>query len=187
MKVSLTVKRKAFTLFELMIVVVIVGIIYALVLSNFNTRKKVRILKIANIKEALLPHWNKGKRIDFYLYDHCQKSAIFINGIYQEKLEIAMDNAQFKNIEVYKPDNRGESQKEEFTPIMIDNKLHKVCLKYTLFPNGSNSSFILKKDKQYTVLYPYFQETNSSGDLSEAMDMLQHKEYKGVTADEVND
>ena len=170
-----------------MIVVVIIGVIYALILSNFNTKKKVRIYKIANIKEALLPHWTKGKRIDFYLYERCQKSAIFINESYQEELEIDIDNALFEKIEVYKPDYRGEGQKEEFTPIMIDKKLKKVCFRYTLFPNGSNTSFILKKDKLYTIFYPYFQDTNTSEDLGDAIDMLQYKNYRGVTPDEVID
>ncbi len=170
-----------------MIVVVLVGTVYSLVLSNFNTKKKVRILKVSNIKEALLPLWTKGKRIDFYLYDKCQKSALFINDTYQEELEIDISTSEFKKIEVYKADNRGESQKQEFLPIMIDKKLRKVCFKYTLFPNASNSSFILKKNKLYYIFYPYFQDVNSSEDLSEAMDLLQYKEYKGVTPDEVND
>ncbi len=180
-------KKKAFTLFELMIVIVIIGAIYALVLSNFNTKKKVRIFKITNIKEALLPHWSKGKRLDFFLYDKCQKSAIFINGVYHDELEVDIDNALFDKVKIYKPDNRGEGQEEEFTPIMIDKKLQKVCFRYTLFPNGANSSFILKKDKLYMVFYPYFQETNSSEDLGDAIDMLQHKNYRGVRPDEVND
>jgi len=180
-------KRKAFTLFELMIVVVLIGVIYALVLSNFNTKKKVRILKVANIKEALLPFWSKGKRLDFYLYDRCQKSALFINETYQEEIEPDISNAEFDKIEVYKLDYRGESQKQEFIPIMIEKKLHKVCFQYTLFPNGSSSSFILKKDKLYYIFYPYFQDVNTSEDLGEAVDLIQHKEYKGVTPDEVND
>ncbi len=170
-----------------MIVVVLIGVTYALVLSNFNTKKKVHILKVSNIKESLLPFWSKGKRIDFYLYHNCQKSAIFINEDYQEELEADIKLSEFDKIEVYKPDYRGEATKVEFTPVMIEKKLQKVCYKYTLFPNGSNSSYILKKKKAYYIFYPYFQDVNSSEDLSEAMDLLQHKSYKGVTQDEVND
>ncbi len=180
-------KRKAFTLFELMIVVVLIGITYALVLSNFNTKKKVHILKVSQIKEALLPFWSKGKRIDFYIYHNCQKAAIFINGTYQDELEPDIKISEFDKIEVYKPDNRGEATRVEFTPIMIENRLQKVCFRYTLFPNGSNSNFILKKKKLYYIFYPYFQDVNRSEDLSEAMDLLQHTQYKGVTPHEVND
>ena len=170
-----------------MIVVMLVGIVYALVLSNFNTKKKVQVLHLYNIKEALLPFWKKGKQIDFYLYDNCQKSAIFINDNFQEEIEVDIQLSEFDKVEVYRPDNRGENQKQEFTPIMIEKKLHKVCFKYTLFPNGSNSSYILKKDKLYYIFYPYFQDVNKTDDLSQATDMLQHKHYKGVTPDEVND
>ncbi len=180
-------KRKAFTLFELMIVVVLIGITYALVLSNFNTKKKVHILKLANIKEALLPFWSKGKRIDFYLYHNCKKSAIFINGEFQEKLKADIKSSEFEKIEVYKPNAQGEAVKVVFPPIMIENKFQKVCFQYTLFPNGSNSNFILKKKQFYYIFYPYFQDVNKSEDLSQAVELLQHPEYKGVRLDAVND
>jgi len=170
-----------------MIVVVIIGVIYALVLSNFNTKKNVHILKISDLKESLLPFWSKGKQVDFYLYERCQKSALFINDVYQEEIEPDIKLSEFSKIEVLKLDYRGESQTVEFTPIMIDKKLQKVCFHYTLFPNGSNSSFIVKKDKYYYVFYPFFQDINRTQDLSEAIDLLQEKQYRGVMPDEVND
>jgi len=181
------VNRKAFTLFELMIVVMLVGVTYALVLSNFNTKKKVKILHIQDIKETLLPFWKKGTQVDFYLYDNCEKSAIFINSVYQEELEININMKEFKKVEVYKADYRGESQKQEFVPIMIGKKLYKVCFKFSIFKNGSNSSYILKQDKNYFIFYPYFEDNNETDDLNQALDLLQHKEYRGVTPDEVND
>jgi prepilin-type N-terminal cleavage/methylation domain-containing protein len=179
--------RSAFTLFELMIVVVIIGVIYSLILSNFHTKKQVKILKIEDIKEALLPLWSKGKRIDFYLYDSCQKSAIFLNEVYQETKEIEIPLKRFQSIELYKPDMRGEAQKVTFTPIMIDNKLHKVCFKYSIFPNGSNSSYLLKKDNKFYIFYPYFQDVNTTDELSEAIDLLQHKAYRGVRPDAIHE
>jgi len=184
---SYTMKREAFTLFELIIVVVIIGVVYSLVFSNFNTKKKVQIFKIANIKEALIPYWKRGNQLDFYLYDGCQKSAIFINDVYQEEIEANIENSEFKKVEIYKADARGEEQKQEFSPIIIDNKLQKVCFKYTLFPNGSNSSYIVKKEPLFYIFYPYFQDVNTTKDLQEAMEMLAHQEFKGVREDEVND
>ena len=187
MKESNTLKRKAFTLFELMIVVVIIGVVYALVLSNFNTKKKVRIYKIKNIKEALMPYWEKGKQLDFVLYDKCQKSALFINDIQAEKFEPLIKASEFDKIEVYKPDYRGEGQKQEFIPRLIDNTLHDICFQYTLFPNGSNSSYIVKKKNIYYIFYPYFQDVNVSENLENAIEILTLRKYKGVRADELND
>ena len=180
--------RKAFTLFELMIVVILVGTVYALVLTNFNTKKKVRIAKIENIKRSLFPFWSKGKQVDLYLFDNCKKSALFINDTYQEEFSLDIKKKEFENIEVYKTDYRGESKKVEYPPIMIEKKLHKVCFKYTIFNNGSSSSYIIKKDKRYYIYYPYFQDVNISDNLSEAMDLYTHKMYRGViTPDEFND
>ena len=170
-----------------MIVVMIIGIVYALVLSNFNTKKKVHILHIKEIKEALIPFWSKGKRIDFYLYDKCTKAALFVNNRYQEELKADIAISEFKDIQAYRPDAQGQAQKIEFTPIMIEDKLHKVCFRYTLFPNGSNSHYILKQNKTYYLFYPYFQDVISSQDLEEAVDLLQYKSYRGVRPDEVHD
>ncbi len=170
-----------------MIVVILVGTIYGLVLSNFHNKKKVHILKIENIKEALQPFWSNGKRLDFYIYDACKKSALFSNDHYQEELKPDIALSEFDSIEALKPDITGENKTIEFPPIMINNRLHKVCFAYTLFPNGSNSSYIVKKDKMFYVFYPYFQDVNKSESLSEAKAMLTHKPYQGVSIDEIHE
>lgn len=170
-----------------MIVVLIIGIVYALVLSNFNTKKKVHILDVKDIKEALIPLWEKGKRVDFYLYDKCQKSAIFINNIHQEEVKATIDTSKFENVEVFKIDPRGEQKRYTFTPIMIENKLHKVCFQYTLFPNGSNSSYILKNKGKYYLFYPYFHDVKITQDIDEAIELLEYPAYRGVRPDEIHD
>lgn len=180
-------QKKAFTLFELIIVVALIGIIYALVLTNFNTKKEVKILKLSNLKESLQPFWQKGKRVDLYLYDHCEKSALFINDTYQEELKATINLSEFHKTKVYKTDYNGEVQEIEFTPIMIENKLKKVCLQYTVFPNGSGSSYIIKRDKDYFIFYPYFQDVNQTDDLSTATSLLRHKTYRGVDLDAIHD
>ncbi len=170
-----------------MIVVVIIGVTYALVLSNFNTKKQVVVHHIKEIKQALLPLWKRGMQLDFYLIDSCKESVIFINHTYKPKLQGDIKDAEFDKIKVYKADETGDSKKIEFTPIMIDKHLHTVCFKYTLFPNGSNSSYIINKNKIYYIMYPYFQDVNSTDTLQEAIDMLEEKPYKGVTIDAVRD
>ena len=171
----------------MIIVVALIGIIYTVVLANFNTRKNVQILKIQNLKDSLQPIYKRGKRIDLYIYDRCKKAVLFVNGEVQESYKPKIDLSEFEDIKTYKLDNMGELQELEFTPILLEAKLQKVCFKFSIFKNGSSSSYILKKDKKYYIFYPYFQDVNTSLDEDEAIDLLTHKDYRGVKIDEVND
>jgi prepilin-type N-terminal cleavage/methylation domain-containing protein len=181
------VKKSAFTLFEMIIVVALIGIIYTVVLQNFNTKKNVQILKIQNLKESLLPLYKKGNRIDLYIYDRCKKATLFINNEVRESYKPKINIREFEDLKTYKLDNMGELQELEFTPILLEEKLQEVCFKFSIFKNGSSSSYIVKKDKKYYIFYPYFQDVNTSLDEDEAIDLLTHKEYRGVSIDEVND
>lgn len=179
-------RKSAFTLFELMIVVLIIGIVYALVLNNFNSQKSVKILNIKELKDSLKPLWKKGKRVDLVLYDDCKKAAIVIdqeeiNTSYKPKIKLS----KFQNIQAYKVDRDSQLKQIEFPPVIIDKQLRSVCFKFTIFKNGSSSSYILKKQNSpYYVFYPYFEDVNESVDESEAIDMLKHKEYLGVDINE---
>ncbi len=170
-----------------MIVVMIIGVVYALVLSNFHTKKKVQIHKLENLKSTLLPLWKRGKRVDFYILDGAKQTAIFINNTYQEELEADIKLSEFDNIIVYKSDHHGESQEMEFMPIMIDKKLHKVTLAFTLFPNGSNSTYIIKKQKRFYLFYPYFKDVIVLDSLDQAVDALEYNQYRNMTIEEVHD
>ena len=179
-------KKSAFTLFELMIVVLIIGIVYALVLNNFNNQKSVKILKIKELKDSLKPLWRKGKRVDLVVYDDCKKAAIVINQeeintSYKPKIKLL----EFQNIQAYTVDRDSQLKLIEFPPLIIDNQLHSVCFRFTIFKNGSSSSYILKhQNGTYYIFYPYFEDVNESEDESEAIDMLKHKEYLGVDINE---
>jgi prepilin-type N-terminal cleavage/methylation domain-containing protein len=177
-------KRTAFTLFELMVVVIIIGVIYALVLGNFNMKNRIAVPKVKDIKRSLSTHWKRGSRIDFYIYDDCSKSTLKINGEVKEDIESDIDLKLFKNIEVYKTSKHGESEELEFPPLLLNNRLHDVCFQYTIFPNGSSSSYMVKIDKTFYIFYPMFEDAMIIDSLSEAKEQYQHKEYTRISIHE---
>ena len=61
--------KKAFTLIELIIVVVIVGLVYAVVLNNFKPNQNITPLNFANLKDKFLPLYKRGDLLEFYIYD----------------------------------------------------------------------------------------------------------------------
>jgi prepilin-type N-terminal cleavage/methylation domain-containing protein len=176
--------KKAFTLFELMVVVMIIGIVYSLVLGTFNPKNSIKIANLKNIKQGLLPHWKKGHKVEFYVYDKCSKSIVYINGEPKENIKPDIQNSLFDKIKVYKKDRYGDKTELEFTPVKLENKIYKSCFKYTIFPNGSSSSYIIYSNKKYYILYPYFKDTQISTSIDDAFELYQQKQHTKITASE---
>ncbi len=167
--------KKAFSLIELIIVVTIIGIVYAVVLNSFKSTQNITYANFANLKDKFLPFWKRGSLLEFYIYDNCSKSILFLNS---NKLtnQPDFDIKMFKEIKVYKTDRFAEAKKVEFAPLKFDNKLYSVCFKYTIFPNGSSSSYIVKLLDNYYIMYPYMMDTKVATTLNEAVDLFLNKE-----------
>jgi len=118
-------EKKAFTLFELMVVVMIIGIVYALVLGRFNPKQHIKIVQLASLRDILTQKHKEGQRLDLILYDKCQKATLFINNEKQEKMDINLKPRLFEGIKVYKSDPFGHERKISFTPVIIEDKIEK--------------------------------------------------------------
>ena len=176
--------RKAFTLFELMVVVMIIGVVYALVLGSFDPKKSVKITTLQYIKDTISPYWTKGTKVEMVIYDRCQESALIINNEIQEDVEANINPDIFKDIKVFKNDRHNGKREIKFSPILIDNRIHKVCFRFTLFPNGSSSSYVVQSGKKFYVYFPYFEETYITTTLDDAFEVYQKREFTKITAHE---
>ncbi len=164
-----------------MVVIIIIGVVYSLVIGSFDPKKSVKVTTLTNLKDALLPLWSKGVRVDLYIYDNCSKSALFINNEIKEDLEVSIKTDIFKDIKVYKTDSYGAKKRVEYPPVIIENRVHKVCFQYTIFPNSSNSSYIVKSAKKYYTFSPYFEHTKIWTNFDNALDYYLKKEYTKIT------
>ena len=154
--------KKAFTLFELILVVILIGLVYSLVLEKISNKKSVDMQNLKDLKQVLLKN-NINKLI---VYDKCKKTL-------PEKINPKL----FKNIEVYTV--KDESlEKVEFNPIKIKDDIYDVCLKFEINNNKSSSSFIIKQNQKYYVFHPYFQETKVFNSEDEAISNFINKKEK---------
>ncbi len=176
--------RKAFTLFELIIVVILIGIIYAVVLTNFQVKRDVKIMHLKNIRSSLMPFWKRGKRVDLVIYDHCKKAVILLNHEPQKAYHPKINLKEFQHLKRFEINADNELKEIAWTSYRIDDKLYPVCFSYTIFKNGSNSSYILQtEDETYAVVYPYFQDINITEDEEEAKKLYLHEDEKGAIID----
>jgi type II secretory pathway pseudopilin PulG len=157
------VNKKAFSLFELILVIILIGIVYSLVLGKLDKKQNLTINKIENLKDILS---SNSQSIELIVFDKC--SRVIINN--KEK---DFDKTLFKDIEVYTVEN-DTLKRVEFAPISINDKIYDVCLKFKIFKNGSSSSFIIKKDEKYIVFFPYFKNSEVFTNESDAIEAYQH-------------
>ena len=126
--------KLAFTLIELIIVILIIGIVSALVIKLPSVASPQP--KIVDLRNYLYPN---GK---FYLFANGEEIAVKDKNI--------SSNISFFAPEVYRYDGR-EFKQVEFDD--MDNK--KVVFKYSV-KNGIGDSFILKSGDFYYLFKPFF-------------------------------
>jgi len=175
--------RNAFTLFELMIVVLIIGIVYALVLGHFDPKQRIKVFSLSSLRDTLSQIHHEGQRIDLVVYGKCKKTAYFINNELQEKMKVDISDTIFQDLKVYKSDPFGHEREISFTPVIINDRLEPVCFKYTIYPNGSGSNYIVfkKSEEKYYIFPPYFEDVNSTDSLEEALALFTHEKEKKIT------
>ncbi len=161
--------HKAFTLMEMMVVVILVGIIYALMLTYMKPKKENVSLGITSpLRALLLPYWNHSHL--YMICEHkCEKCTIFEdnNSIIAKDILFPLKNIKVKD--VYSFDDKGRLENKEFLrPIQSDER---ICLRYDLYPNKSSSELFIE-DENGSVLYfpPYFNTFKSFASLQSAKD-----------------
>ena len=84
-------KKHAFTLIELLIVIIIMGVIYTLAINNFSALSdKSAKLTMKNLKEYLLSsQYDKSARL--LCLDNCQECALYIDGNKTKDIEKFLD------------------------------------------------------------------------------------------------
>ena len=143
----------AFTVFELLTVIVIVGILYYLVFSNFKTESQKKHISLKNIKDYLLKQYN-GNRIDLICFKNESECIIKKNSEIVDHIHL-FNNDDIRVYKVY-----GYNAYEYTFPKYYDNDSFKdVVFKYTINKNLSSSQYIVEYQDTFYYLDSYFQKT----------------------------
>ena len=166
--------KHSFTLIELILVVLIMGLIYSLAIGRFYSKENLKIDNIANLKESLLLFKEKGDdKITFVLYDNCNKNAVLINdALTYENIDFDI----FDELVIYDLDTYLNPKIKDYPNILLKGKSYDVCFKFTIYPNGSNDSYIVKNDSKYYVFKPYFEELKIVKTLDKAIETFLEKD-----------
>jgi len=149
------VRKQAFTLIELLIVVIIIGIVYTLAINSLNDIKRFqegKKITLSNLKEQLFSY-EFDKEIRIVCFDDCLTCKVIID---REK-EISIDPFLDKDIVIYRYDNElAQMVREEIEPYFSSEKEERSCFSFRIYKNGSSEQIYVQKGKRVYWLGDYF-------------------------------
>lgn len=168
--------KKGFTLFELLIVIFIISIVYALFIQNINHREKKESLSLERLKEFLMMNYYDKNKVSILCFDDCKKCKIFINDK-DTKDELVLFSEEVNVYEL----NRNILEKKRFFDYHITNyDKEQVCFRFDLFPNRSSSEFILEYKDKYYLYNSYMHQTKVFDFLDDARDYWLNERAKAI-------
>jgi len=162
-----SVLKSSFTLFELLIVLLIISLIYAIFIQKISSSQsplKDKLFKIDNF----LKNYDFNKSADIICIDRCLKCFLEIDG--KKKKEIELFNSEVK---VYDFNIHGIFSQIKFPPYFDKNgNPNNVCFRYTIYSNQSHSSYIVEYNDKFYVFYAYMQPPKIATDISSAQKLF---------------
>ena len=157
---------KGFTLFELLIVIILIGLIYGLFVSSLQNKElKSDAITLLSMKKTLLNQPFK-KKSEIICLEPCKECFIYNDG---EKAELKPFSLFKAPPKVYKKDYYGRLEQQQFLPLFNkENVQQDVCFRFSVFNNKSSSSYILETDKDFYIFPAYMRDANKTKTLEEA-------------------
>ncbi|MDB2562095.1 type II secretion system GspH family protein [Sulfurimonas sp.] len=165
-------KRQAFSLIELLIVIMIIGIVYTLVIGNFNRVAEEKTqLSLENLKENLLSlKYEKSAKL--LCLDDCSTCEILLDGEVQKTIEDLLD----ENIRMYRYDTLyGYTEIEQEVYFNTEDIEEDVCFSYEVDKAGVGTQVLVEFKEKFYDYSSYFTKTkvyNSMGEAQEAREDL---------------
>ncbi len=144
----------AFSLIELIVVILLLGVMYSLVLTNFKSKKDVKVM---SFKE--LPSYLQKLDLDidgvFLIYGNkCNKEKLLSGeNQYQDNIDLPFN----KSFKTYKMNNFEIIKEFDYDDMVLDKKEQHVCFKLNLRKGKFVDKIILKTASKYLLFVPFFQ------------------------------
>jgi len=168
-------RLSAFTLIEMLIVIILIGIVYTLILNRYRPKKEeLYIRSTTPFRSVLLPFWNHS-HIILLCGNRCKKCSIYSdNGKIIKKVKRSL----FKQNDIpkfYTLDYNDEINRKEFLHIQSNRSEEKVCFRFDMYPNKSSSELILEyRNGKVLYLPPYFNDTLSFSSLESVQNYFEN-------------
>jgi len=159
--------KKGFTLLELMLVVVLIGIIYGSVTNVFENYKEKNIDLTLMTLEKYMQGFSYNNHVSLVCIKNCEECLLFINEKFSQNMTPFLD----KNIELYRYDKDTGTEKLELLPYFrSDEQEEEACFRYDIYPDGSRTEMIVKSDEGVYMFPSYFGSVEKYRSLEEVIE-----------------
>ena len=164
--------KKAFSLIELMIVIVIIGVVYSLVISKLHKVSEEKMKpSLSNLKEYLISLRDaEDESVKLLCLDDCSECTIYKDGEKSQEIKEFIDDG----IETYRYDNlQGAIRIKNDVFFDEENIQKEVCFSFGIDKNSvPDQEIVLYKGKAYDYS-AYFEKTQVYDYLQEAVEARQ--------------
>jgi len=164
--------RRAFSLIELMIVIMIIGVVYTLAITKLKSVGDAQITpNFLHLKEYLLEIGKGAKEVTFICLDDCSSCTIYGDGERLKEVESWFDDSVRR---YYYDVLAGAMLVKERVFFNEEGVQESVCFSFSVARSGiSDQVIVLYKDRAYDYT-SYFDTTKVYNSLSESIDEKQN-------------
>ncbi|WP_297442909.1 type II secretion system protein [Sulfurimonas sp.] len=159
--------KNAFTLIELLIVIVIMGVIYTLAISNFSQLSQdTHSLRLDNLKEYLLAQ-KPQHEAKLICLDDCSSCDVYVDGNKTQSIDGLLD----ESVKVYRYEQSyGYVQKKEEVFFNKDGIEENVCFLYGVDKSGVGEQVLIEFKNRYYDMSNYFEPLKVYKSVQEAQE-----------------
>ncbi len=169
--------RAAFTLFELLLVLVLTALIYGLAINRLQMKAKSESVTLDNLKSHMLPFADHIHTLSLICTDECSKCLLYRGETKIKDMQINPFHSS-KPRNVYTIDFENRLQKMEALHIDVADADKPICFRYDIFPNDSSSELAVFMEGEYIYLPAFGSEVKhfvSPETLRECLNDIQKK------------
>ena len=139
--------KKGYTLIELMIVVVLMGLIYGLVTNVFQRYKDKAIDVTLLSLEKYMMSFHHNNHVSLVCIKGCQECLLHIDGKFKQNVTPFIK----KDVEAYHYDKDIGIRELTFIPYFDSDIEEDVCFRYEIRPNGSRTEMIPRTGMMFMI------------------------------------
>jgi prepilin-type N-terminal cleavage/methylation domain-containing protein len=179
------VNSNGFSLFELIIVIFIIGLVYSLITITLPKQSVTKELNLLNLQKYLQNIKKENSSLKLICVNSCSECYIIENDTINRDITIELDLD--KELEIFKRDVFDEIRSIEFNKVKIDNEEMSVCMELEVYNNLSTSSFIIENYDSFYAIPSFFKESREFNTKDEAVDYLYSKDLFPTGKDDYYD
>ncbi|MDR2099385.1 MAG: hypothetical protein LBP40_00990 [Campylobacteraceae bacterium] len=169
--------RGAFTLFELLLVLLLIVISYGLFAQNFSMKSpEEESVKLEKLNLYLAKIGGDKNLVSLRCIDNCNECKVLVEG---NDTDMTLNIFEKDNkVNAYRFDGK-RLEKVEFDDYYINEyKREKVCFRMDVYPNGSSDELVLEYKNRAYLFENYINEGRVFDTVANAQDFLEKRQLE---------